>query len=54
MIGIDELEFQKNTVYHSQDRLKVMAMMQIQKNAASEKPVKLLSRQVVFDTFKVQ
>ena len=53
-LGVSEEEFQKNTVYHSHDQMKVMKMMQVQKQQNYDKEMKCLTKQEVFETFKVQ
>ena len=51
---IDEGEFQKNAIYHSQDYNKQMEMMKIQKNAQSATGGEVLSREKTIETFKIQ
>ena len=51
---IDEAEFQKNAIYHSQDYNKQMEMMKIQKNAQSATGGEVLSREKTIETFKIQ
>jgi len=53
-LNIDESEFQKNAIYHAQDHAKQMRMMQIQKNQQTASSGDVLSREKVFETFKVQ
>ena len=53
-LNITEQEFQSNAMYHAQDHMKQMRMMQIQKNQQSATTGQVLTRQKVFETFKVQ
>lgn len=43
-LNIDEQEFQKNAIYHSQEPNKQMRMMQVQKNQQSASGGTVLSR----------
>lgn len=55
-IGLSEQEFQRNTMYHGQDQMKGMQIMQMQQQTANsggdDHP--LLTKEQVMATFKVQ
>ena len=55
-IGLSEQEFQRNTMYHGQDQMKGMQIMQMQQqtaNSGGDDHV-LLTKEQVMATFKVQ
>lgn len=55
-IGLSEQEFQRNTMYHGQDQMKGMQIMQMQQQTASQgnEEAPTLSKEEVMATFKAQ
>ena len=51
-LGIDQREFQANTIHHSQTQEKVMAIMAVQKKATGT--MEVLDRDKCLDVFKKQ
>lgn len=53
-INMSEHDFQRNTMYHGQDQMKGMQIMQMQQQAAAtSEDLEVLTKQQVMETFKV-